>query len=141
MFDAKTLEVRSADLGVNYDGQLAILAKELTEMRNVDGRVTRALKALGVTAARPMKEADLKKVAAAPNAAELIKDLEKADLEVSLTPMAWDSAHANMDKAEKAAREILFEQMDQVDSRPHESDRQGDRGAQQGTETAGQPAG
>ena len=111
VFDAKTLEVRSADLGVNYDGQLAILAKELTEMRNVDGRVTRALKALGVTAARPMKEADLKKVAAAPNAAELIKDLEKADLEVSLTPMAWDSAHANMDKAEKAAREILFEEM------------------------------
>ena len=110
VFDAKTLEVRSADLGVDYNGQLAVLLEELAQMRSFDGRVTRALKALGVTA-RPMKEADLKKVAAAPNAAELIKDLEKADLEVSLTPMAWDSAHANMDKAEKAAREILFEEM------------------------------
>jgi hypothetical protein len=58
---------------------------------------------------------------------------------------AWGDANDHMNKAEKGAREILFEQMDQVDSRPHESDRQGDRGAQQGTETAegqeGQPAG
>lgn len=112
VFDAKTLEVRSADLGVNYDGQLAILVKELAQMRSADGRVTRALKALGVTA-RPMKEADLKKVAAAPNAAELIKEVEKCWEEVIGTPMAWGDAHDNMDKAEQEAREILFKQMAQ----------------------------
>ena len=110
VFDAKTLEVRSADLGVDYNGQLAVLFEELAQMRSFDGRVTRALKALGVTA-RPMKEADLKKVAAAPNAAQLIKEFEKADLEVSLTPMAWGDAHRNMDKREAEAREILFNQM------------------------------
>lgn len=109
-FDAKTLAVTSADLGVDYEGQLAVLAKELVEMRNIDARVTRALKSLGVTA-RPMKEADLKKVAAEPNAAALIADFEKADMEISMTPIAWGDAHANMDKEEKKAREILFQQM------------------------------
>jgi len=109
-YDAKKGEVRSADLGVNYDGQIAVVNKELAQMQSMNGRVIRALKDLGVTTLK-MNDNDLKKVAAYSNAAALVKELSELRSEITGIPLAWWTAETNMDKAEDAAREKLFDEV------------------------------
>ncbi len=105
--DDKTGKVISAELDVDYAGFLGGAAADLEKHRRIAAKIERALKMLGISN-RELKEADHKKLAAAPNAAALIKDFQAAQFEVTTAHLAYDSTEH--DAAESKARSALFKE-------------------------------
>lgn len=106
--DDKTGKLISADLGVDYAGHLAAVKAEVSRDKKLNGKVERALMSLGITN-RPLKESDQKKLAAAPNAEDLIKEFETIGKEISGNYIAYDGQSVR--DAEKKACEALAKEL------------------------------
>ena len=105
--DDKTGKVISADLGINYDTWIKAALQDLNRYQKLAERVERSLKSMGITN-RPFKDADLKKLAAAPNAAALIKDFKAAQSDITTAHYAYDTMQ--YDTEENKVRNDLFNQ-------------------------------
>ena len=108
--DDKTQKVISAELGVDYAGHLKDAQADAARVRSTDARVKRALKSLGMSDSRPLKDSDHKTLAAQKNATALIADFEKAGSEIATAIFAYRNLMDRVDREETKATDELFTQ-------------------------------